>query len=260
MRIPSRQKAIGIGAVVACLALVVWSTPSEQLADPDFDPTVAHPAYHGGGPRICFDAGHWNVHKADGRYRPFAELARRDGYAVDSMTGALTPDTLDRCAILVVANALGFKGVVQFAANRLGLDRRVDLDLAAFSTAEIAAVHDWIMAGGSALLIADHAPTGEAMRGLATAFAVGMSDRWAEEPKRHDPETRNWGFVVFSRNNGGLADHAITNGRGPDERITQVMTFTGQSLSVPSGAVNLLALSAEAREYPYQTGRPRWRP
>lgn len=197
------------------------------------------------------DAGHWNVHTAGGRYKPFADLARHDGYRVDSTTGALTSKALATCTIFATANALGVKGLLQFAANRLGLDRRIDLDLGAFSAAETTAVRDWVAAGGSALLIADHAPTGEAMRALAAAFGVGMSNGWAEEPTRHDPDTDNWGFLVFTREAGGLVDHAITNGRGPEERVSHVISFTGQSLTAPPGAVSFLALSAEAREYPY---------
>jgi hypothetical protein len=55
---------------------------------------------------------------------------------------------------------------------------------------------------------------------------------------------------VFSRGNDRLGDHPITRGRNDAERIDTVVSFTGQSLSVPAGAVALLRLGADAWEAP----------
>ena len=47
---------------------------------------------------------------------------------------------------------------------------------------------------------------------------------------------------MFSRENGLLGRHAITKG------VSRVVAFTGQSLSVPTGAAVLLRFSDSARE------------
>jgi hypothetical protein len=48
--------------------------------------------------------------------------------------------------------------------------------------------------------------------------------------------------LVFSRQNGLLTSGAIANGRNAAERVNTVTTFTGQSLSVPKGAVPFLRM------------------
>jgi hypothetical protein len=53
---------------------------------------------------------------------------------------------------------------------------------------------------------------------------------------------------VFSRQNGLLGSHPIISGRTPRETIGTIRSFTGQSLSVPTGAAVLMKLSATARE------------
>jgi hypothetical protein len=55
---------------------------------------------------------------------------------------------------------------------------------------------------------------------------------------------------VFSADNGLLRDHPIVQGRNSSERIQRVLTFTGQSILGPPGAVSFLALSDAATERP----------
>jgi hypothetical protein len=57
-------------------------------------------------------------------------------------------------------------------------------------------------------------------------------------------------FLRFSRDNGLLGDHPITRGRDASERIGTVVSFTGQSLTVPAGATALLSLGRTADERP----------
>jgi hypothetical protein len=117
-------------------------------------------------------------------------------------------------------------------------------------------VRDWVRDGGALLLIADHAPAGKAAAKMAAAFGVEMTNGYAEEPKAHDPETDNWGFVVFSREHGNLLDHPITRGRDDSQRISRVMSFTSQALRLnsdaPASAVSFLKLSPEARLHPWR--------
>jgi hypothetical protein len=52
--------------------------------------------------------------------------------------------------------------------------------------------------------------------------------------------TGNWGFLVFSKENGQLLDHPITRGRNEVEQLKKITTFTGQSLKPPRGSVSFL--------------------
>jgi hypothetical protein len=234
-----------------CLVFLVWAVVPSQEGDPAFNPKVDRPTYADRHPRIYFDAGHWNIHTADGRYQPFSELMRNDGYEIVSGKGKFSQQALAGSEVLVVANALGFRGTLQQFINILHADEHLHVPSRAFDDEECAIVREWVRQGGSLLLISDHAPAGEAASPLANAFGVGMSNWWAEEPTSHDEVTGNWGFLVFSRENRQLVDHPITRGRNPAETLHRITTFTGQSLIPPEGATSLLKLSPEAREYPW---------
>src|SRR5262249_15340464 len=72
----TRQEDVGL--VAQALGL------GGQQSDPTFNTKVANPAYASGPrhPKILFDEAHHNFHTAGGRYKPFAELMRSDGYEV----------------------------------------------------------------------------------------------------------------------------------------------------------------------------------
>jgi hypothetical protein len=71
--------------------------------------------------------------------------------------------------------------------------------------------------------------------------------RYARDDQFHD----GWDNerLLFSRDNGLLNDCLITNGRNQHERVNQVVTFTGQSLSGPNESTSLLRLSDEAYDW-----------
>src|ERR1700730_14821022 len=60
------------------------------------------------------------------------------------------------------------------------------------------------------------------------------------------PDPNNSGFIVYSRENGLLLDHPITQGRNDGERIGRVIAFTGQSLKGPEGSGVFLKLADSA--------------
>lgn len=68
---------------------------------------------------------------------------------------------------------------------------------------------------------------------------------------RDDKNKEGWDNerLAFSRTNGLLIDHAITNGRGPKERIERIVTFTGQPLTGPDGSAPLLRMSDDAYDW-----------
>jgi hypothetical protein len=225
---------IGVAAVLAvALGFVYWYDKTGQRPDPAFNPAVPHPAYRGEkAPRIAFDTAHHNWHTPTDRYRPLAELLRRDGYQVAEQTSAFSAESLKSLQILVVANAMGPDG---------------HEGRAAFAEEEGSALAAWVQHGGALLLIADHAPFGSAAQGLADRFGVTMYVTFARDDKNHS----GWDNerLLFSRANGLLTACPITNGRTPAERVETVVTFTGQSLSVPPGAVPLLRMDDQAYDW-----------
>ncbi len=210
-----------------------------QMADPNFDAKVAHPAYTKNGPKVLFDEAHNNFHTASGRYKPFADLITNDGYQVTPNKQKFSAETLKGYDILVISNALG--------AERMGAPEASN---PAFSDAECDAVRDWVKTGGALLLIADHAPMGAANQILAQRFGVDMRSSYTNDSVNHDKETGSNSFLVYTRDNGLLIDDPITKGREVSERINSVMTFTGQSLKGPAGSVAFLKLADTAKDVP----------
>jgi hypothetical protein len=227
---------------VAGVAWLMWPGPQ---GDPKFDPRVFQPAIAGRQPKplVLIDEAHSNLDTAWGRYRPFADLLRNDGYKVAVNRRKFTWQALEGTRVLVVADALS---TTQRMLRAVGLESKVRWRADAFDEEETRAVREWVRGGGSLLLIAGRAPYGEAAQRLAAQFAVEMSGGSVEDPAHHDPETGNPGFLLFSRDNGLLLEHAITRGRDDDEEIHQVLTFDGQTLRGPPGSVSFLKLSERA--------------
>lgn len=225
-----------IGVVIAYF--VFFREPPMQYADEDFDTRVARPAYAGNGPRVLFDEAHRNIHTTGGLYSPFAKLITNDGYQVVPNKTAFSAASLQGYGVLVIANALG--------PNESN-------DAPAFSEAEADAVRDWVEAGGSLLLISDHAPTGAAVEHLAKRFGVEMTKGMAEDLKNYDRETRDTSRIVFSQENGLVVDHPITRGRDAAEKINKVMSFTGQSLKSSQSGAAFLKLADSAVYRPATT-------
>lgn len=209
----------------------MWS----QEGDASFDTTVVSPAFQVGGPVVLFDQGHFNAHRLETTYAPFAALLTNDGYRLVEHANRLRAEVLDGIEILVVVNARG--------ADEAG--RRGE---PAFTRDEIDAVYEWVRAGGSLLLVADHAPYGSAADGMARKFGVSMSNMDTIDPENHDPVTDNEGFLLYSVENGLLGAHPIVSGRSEDERIRSVLTFNGQSLEGSAESVSILTLGQWATD------------
>jgi len=213
-------------AVVAVHAYAQQGTDG-QIADPDFKPSIAKPSYSRDHPAIVLDEAHANFHTAAGRYKPFVDVVQADGYRVVAGTQPFTSASLANARVLVIANAVG----TQFAPG--------PEPPSAFSDAECDAVRDWVRAGGSLLLIADHTPFGATAFALAQRFGVEMGKGYAWTPdEKREPSTT----VTYARGSGLATNHPITRG------LRRVVAFTGQSLSVPPGATALLTFGDVAYE------------
>jgi hypothetical protein len=202
--------------------------------DPRFNTRVAEPAYGNDGPRVLFDEAHRNRHTTGTAYKPFANLLRNDGYDVQTLQQAISPERLSGFSVLIIVLPMG--------ANDTH-------DAPAFTESETAAAAQWVRSGGSLLLITDHFPFGAAVQSLGRRFEVDVTSGIVEDPEHHEPNLGD-SHLIFSRENGLLRDHPITQGRNQAERIERVLTFTGTSLRGPAQAAALLSLSDSAVDRP----------
>lgn len=200
---------------------------SQQVADSLFQGRVGPPAYPvGRGPVVLLDEAHHNFHTADGRFLAFANLLRRDGYAVRPQRAPFTRAALDSAQVLVVANALAAQNEEDWFLPTPS----------AFTAAEVAAVRDWVRDGGALLLIADHMPFPGAADSLAAAFGVLFANGFALDASERG------GTFRFSRADGSLAAHPVSEGRAAAERVDSVTSFTGQAFRLRGSGQALLTL------------------
>ncbi len=227
-----RLQLHGSGLALAWIfSSLTGATFAQQAADSSFRPEIARPAFATGkGPTIALDEAHHNFHTTTGRYRPFAELLRRDGYVVVPSKEPFSSTALQNVRVLVIANALHARNGGATADWSLPTP-------SAFTSDEISALKTWVSAGGALFLIADHMPFPGAAQELLAAFGFTISNGFAQDAAA---ESR----ITFSRSNALLADHAIVRGRSSAEKIDAVMSFTGSAFRGPPGATSVLTLPA----------------
>lgn len=196
---------------------------------------------------MAIDEGHFNVHTAEGSYRPFADLARAAGIRVLKHSGRFTPDALSKYDVLVIALARG-------AGNNSPLK---DRGRPAFAEQEVTAIEEWVRRGGALLLILDHWPTGGAIAELAEKFHIDVTNGSTQDSLLFDDSLET---IVFDRNFGSIGDHPILCGRSAAERIDRVATFTGSSLKGPAHSIPLLLFSRQAYDAigPEKQIKPAW--
>jgi hypothetical protein len=206
---------------------------AQQQADLDYDTKVAAPAYEADHPAVLFDEAHHNLHTMGGLYKPFADLISHDGYRVEDNHKPFSGDVLAPYRILIIACASG-------------AERGQGAGHPAFTMAECEAVEAWVKQGGSLLLVTDHFAYGAAAQVLGKTFGIEMSQGRAIDPLNSFPGVPS--RLIFSRENGLLADHPIVRGRGPSEQLNFIVTYSGQSLTCPRGSVPFLRLADSARD------------
>jgi hypothetical protein len=210
---------------------------AQQTSDPGFITKVAHPMFVTRHPRLLVDEGHCNTHTTRSRYDAITQMAISDGFKVQTDLELFSQADLQDTDILLIANAMGAGDMrMAKAANP------------AFTTAECNEVHEWVEAGGSLLLIAEHAPMGTAAKPMAERFGVDFSTGYLVDPALADT-TFGASTLVFSDATGTLGDHPILHGRGPAEAVKRVRTYTGQSMAGPPGSVALLKTTPRAQDF-----------
>ncbi len=229
------MKRLGARLFVCAALLAPCGATAQQFPDTTFDTRIARPALAERAPRLLFDEAHHEFHRTSGRYRPFADLARHDGWRVMPNFALLDSAVLAGADLLVIANALGHEKMDRPEASH-----------AAFTPAEVGLIEAWVRRGGALLLIADHAPMGDAARSLGEAFGVDMRAAYTADSLRAEGGSPT--ILHFRPGRGLHATHPIVAGRDSTERVRHVVAFTGQSLGGPPGATPLLTLSERAED------------
>jgi hypothetical protein len=230
------------------VAVAALRSGQQQAADPSFDAKIIHPAYSNKHPKVLFDEAHNNFQTTQGGYKPFVDLITNDGYAVTPNKQKFQQKLLEGYEILVIADALGTARPTLPPVNKAAYI--AEASKPAFTQEECEVVRNWVNAGGSLLVASDHAPVGAAMEKLSEQFGVEMSKVYTFDTAHADKGPNHQdSWIIYSRENGFLGDHAITNGRDATERVNSVTTFTGQSLKGGAGSIALLRLADTAGDY-----------
>ena len=221
------------------LLLASGIVSAQQEPDLKYKPPLLRPAYESGkGPRLAIDQAHYNFHTAEGRYKPFAELLRRDGYRVAVQKQLLSAESLKGVDVLVISNAV----------HKSNEERWAPPNPSAFTKDEIAALHSWIEKGGSLLLIADHPPFAGAASELAKAFGVEWSNGHATAG-----HWKGGGTDTFEKGTG-LKESTITRGRADEEKVTKVATYAGSAFKPPKGAIPVMVFGPKSESQERKVG------
>ena len=182
-----------------------------QSPDCTYDPAVTDPVHPlCRGPKIVIDGAHANFHTLEepsgvaGTYWGFAKLLLNDGYDVQpAAESVLTLLPTTDATMLVIANATAANG-------REAVPRR-----------DIAAIIDWVSAGGALLLIIDHDPY-DRVQSLLAALGLERVDVGGGTER-----------YTFRRATGELnGGAAVANGPGPQSVVDEVTTFTGTAFRI----------------------------
>lgn len=196
---------------------------AQQLPDTSQFFTIEKVAYpKGEGPWVFVDAAHNNFHTLAGRYVAFGNVLSADGYQLKDQEEVISPEVLSACKVYVIANPLHESNVGNWT----------NPCPSAFTKAEITALQQWVEAGGSLFLIADHMPFGGAAKDLAAAFGIEWLNCFAMDNRRRNVE-------CFTHANGSLGKVTLTEG------LDSVVTFTGSAFRAPDHAEIIIPLDEE---------------
>ncbi|CAH9049971.1 hypothetical protein PSECIP111951_00090 [Pseudoalteromonas holothuriae] len=197
---------------------------SPQQPDPDFKPKNTFKRFNKEqAPLVLIDEAHYNFHTLNGRYKPFAQVLRSDGYVVKANKEVLTKKSLEQADILVLANALHKENSRNWDGPFYN----------AFTDEEISAVKAWVIQGGALFLVADHIPFPKAAEKLAAAFGFEFANGHVSK-------------FTFSKDNKTLKQHPILNSTERTGQVTKVRSLGGDAFKVPSNAKNILQLPKDA--------------
>lgn len=190
----------------------------QQMADTSFKYETDAPLFATDqGLVVAIDEGHNNFHTLEGRYGPFGQVLRAEGFRMDKLSGVITTEKLEGIDILVISNPIHPSNVGNWILP----------NPSAYSKAEIETLNEWVNSGGKLFLIADHMPFGGAAGELAKSFGFEFTNGFARFP------TQN-GWDQFNKDQGSLISNSLTSD------LNKVLTFTGQAFQKPEAAQGIL--------------------
>jgi hypothetical protein len=154
--------------------------------DTEFNYAVKEPTYQKReGPKILLDVAHHNFFIQWDFIKPFADLAKADGYQtiVDSLK--FTPEYLKRFDIVMIITALPF-------------DFNTENDVAdayTFTEEEISSLFSWVNKGGSLLVFSEHEPFDQAISLLLKRFGIESSIDIAIDSLNYNEEIGDIGWI-----------------------------------------------------------------
>jgi hypothetical protein len=233
-------------------ALFTGEAAAQCPTSPGVVATVIHPAYSGDvqNPRVLIDQGHFNMQTPSGSYRTFTELICNDGYHVSINTTPFDSAVLAEHDVLVIVSPQPYPdSLVRWSDPVI---THASWTAPALAEEEIDTIVDWVRHGGALLLITGHAPQAFWSAPLAGRFGVDVHNSYAADSVNSDraSETIPRGaWVLFSRENGLLADHPVTNGRSERERVRRIRGNGAASLAGPPSSAAFLKLGDFAHEW-----------
>lgn len=169
-------------------------------------------------PIVWLDEAHSNYHTVKGRYKPFVQVLTSRGFIVKSNNQKFTSTHLKNTNILVIANALHEDNQWDWTPPHHH----------AFEQEEVDALKNWVLQGGSLLLIADHIPFPKASEKIATAFGFTFINGHVKP-------------ATFRIDDATLAKYpAITQGAFGINNVTQVKSFGGSAFQIPDNGTSLM--------------------
>lgn len=200
---------------IGIFSLVAVPLFGQQVIDSAFQKNIAEPAYkRGKGPKILVDAAHNNGVRLNSSFKAIGNVLEQDGYRLISNTSIISDHVLQGSDILVIIDAM-------LKENKNHGKSPVS---SAFRKQEIESINDWVLHGGSLLLVADHMPYAGAAQELAKNFNVMFFNGFAID-------TLTWDISRFKREDHSLQSHPITNGGNRKEEIREVGSYFGQFMT-----------------------------
>lgn len=203
--------------------------------DDTYLPRLANPAYQKNGLVVLLDEGHGNHHFD----KAFIKLASADGYQVITSKTPFTFEELSKVKVLVIMNA-GMIMPVKWRDNPEPVVNDV----------EVAAVKDWVVAGGS-LLFASGSNKAEAGELLLSRLGIELLYDPVHDrdllPPGTPPSRISITNETFAREKNMFSAHAILAGRSEAERVDIVAAHGFQAIrKAPGNAITLIHCSGKA--------------
>ncbi len=200
--------------------LLVMDLSAQPTLDSTFRVTIDRPFFDHESPKVLIDEAHNNYHKKEGGLYAFTRMMEDDGAQVFSNTSSFTEELLNKFDVLIIVNAI----------HESNLQNWQIPCPSAFTDDEIDAVVNFIIDGGSLLLVADHMPMGGAVEDLAARFGVEWSNSFAMR------NGQKWPPSIFERKSNTIGDSPVTIDSEFGKRISFIGSFTGSAFKIPDEA------------------------